>query len=117
MNSSQIINPGLCLQTNPCLLVKFSAQIDTNSLKLDEIVKICCLLTLNTQSQIFFPEPEVQILGYPELYVKSGSQINLTCIVKNSIFPYGSNISWKYNHEVSINSNIDSCVVSCFFPL
>lgn len=48
-----------------------------------------------------FSEPTTQIIGAPDLYIESGSTINLTCIIENSPEP-PAYIFWNHNNAVSI---------------
>jgi hypothetical protein len=46
------------------------------------------------------PEPSTKIIGAPDMYIESGSTINLTCIVYNSPEPPAF-IFWYHNNGVS----------------
>lgn len=46
------------------------------------------------------PEPTTQIIGAPDLYIESGSTINLTCVIENSPEP-PAYIFWNHNNAVS----------------
>ncbi|XP_058446007.1 zwei Ig domain protein zig-8-like isoform X1 [Malaya genurostris] len=46
-------------------------------------------------------EPSTEIIGAPDLYIESGSTINLTCVVKDSPEP-PAYIFWNHNNVVSI---------------
>lgn len=47
-----------------------------------------------------FAEPLTTIIGGPEIFINTGSTINLTCIVKNSPeSPFA--MYWTHNNEVS----------------
>lgn len=50
---------------------------------------------------LFFVEPSTEIIGAPDLYIESGSTINLTCVVHNSPEPPAF-IFWNHNNAVSI---------------
>jgi hypothetical protein len=45
-------------------------------------------------------EPSTEIIGAPDLYIESGSTINLTCVVHNSPEPPAF-IFWNHNNAVS----------------
>lgn len=47
-----------------------------------------------------FIEPSTEIIGAPDLYIESGSTINLTCVVNNSPEPPAF-IFWNHNNAVS----------------
>lgn len=47
-----------------------------------------------------FLEPSTEIIGAPDLYIESGSTINLTCVVHNSPEPPAF-IFWNHNNAVS----------------
>lgn len=46
-------------------------------------------------------EPSTEIIGAPDLYIESGSTINLTCVIENSPEP-PAYIFWNHNNAVSI---------------
>lgn len=48
-----------------------------------------------------FAEPSTEIIGAPDLYIESGSTINLTCVVHNSPEPPAF-IFWNHNNAVSV---------------
>jgi hypothetical protein len=48
----------------------------------------------------FVAEPSTEIIGGPDLYIESGSTINLTCVVHNSPEPPAF-IFWNHNNAVS----------------
>lgn len=54
---------------------------------------------------IFITEPSTEIIGAPDLYIESGSTINLTCVVLNSPEP-PAYIYWNHNNAVSIKKSI-----------
>ena len=45
-------------------------------------------------------EPEVSILGDPDIYVKEGSEVSLKCIIKNIVgdIPF---VTWLFNDQES----------------
>lgn len=45
-------------------------------------------------------EPITSIMGGPDMYIDTGSTVNLTCIVRNSPEP-PANIMWTHNDAVS----------------
>lgn len=47
-----------------------------------------------------FAEPSTEIIGAPDLYIESGSTINLTCVILNSPEP-PAYIFWNHNNAVS----------------
>lgn len=47
------------------------------------------------------PEPSTEIIGAPDLYIESGSTINLTCVIEDSPEP-PAYIFWNHNNAVSI---------------
>lgn len=49
----------------------------------------------------FFTEPITTIHGSPDLYIDTGSTVNLTCIVRHLPEPPAA-IQWTHNNEVSI---------------
>jgi len=49
----------------------------------------------------FFAEPSTEIIGAPDLYIESGSTINLTCVILNSPEP-PAYIFWNHNNAVSV---------------
>lgn len=49
---------------------------------------------------LLFAEPTTQIIGGPDLYIESGSTINLTCVIENSPEP-PAYIFWNHNNAVS----------------
>lgn len=58
----------------------------------------CCCWTVGIK--IPFTEPLTTIIGGPEIFINTGSTINLTCIVKNSPeSPFA--MYWTHNNEVS----------------
>lgn len=68
---------------------------------------IICLLYLlfftkfNFEIHIIFAEPITRIVGSPDLYINTGSTVNLTCIVENLPEPPPM-ITWHHNSQVSI---------------
>lgn len=48
----------------------------------------------------YFTEPTTHIIGAPDMYIESGSTINLTCIIENSPEP-PAYIFWNHNNAVS----------------
>lgn len=60
-----------------------------------------------------FTEPTAEIIGAPDLYIESGSTINLTCVVHNSPEP-PAYIFWNHNHAVSITP---SFFLLCIFSI
>lgn len=60
---------------------------------------------------LFFIEPLTSIIGGPDIYINSGSTINLTCIVKNSPeSPFA--MFWTHNNIVSIRNKRDRTNIS-----
>lgn len=61
------------------------------------------LIQTNIQctAEIQTPEPSTEIVGAPDLYIESGSTINLTCIIEDSPEP-PAYIFWNHNNAVSI---------------
>ena len=53
----------------------------------------------------FFSEPSTEIIGAPDLYIESGSTINLTCVIRDSPEP-PNYIYWNHNNAVSVISDI-----------
>lgn len=53
------------------------------------------------------PEPSTEIIGAPDLYIESGSTINLTCVIEDSPEP-PAYIFWNHNNAVSIFMRIAS---------
>lgn len=49
------------------------------------------------------PEPSTEIIGSPDVYIESGSTINLTCVIEDSPEP-PAYIFWNHNSAVSIQS-------------
>lgn len=49
------------------------------------------------------PEPSTEIIGSPDVYIESGSTINLTCVIEDSPEP-PAYIFWNHNNAVSIQS-------------
>lgn len=47
------------------------------------------------------PEPSTEIIGAPDMYIETGSTINLTCVIENSPEP-PAYIFWNHNNAVSI---------------
>ena len=45
------------------------------------------------------PEPTVEVLGAPDLFVNRASMINLTCVVHHAPVPPDS-ITWYHNNKV-----------------
>lgn len=62
----------------------------------------CVIYVLKPNSFLFcyFTEPSTEIIGAPDLYIESGSTINLTCVVNNSPEPPAF-IFWNHNNAVS----------------
>lgn len=52
-------------------------------------------------SPFLLAEPSTEIIGAPDLYIESGSTINLTCVVHNSPEPPAF-IFWNHNNAVSV---------------
>lgn len=50
---------------------------------------------------LLLSEPSTEIIGAPDLYIESGSTINLTCVVHNSPEPPAF-IFWNHNNAVSV---------------
>lgn len=50
-------------------------------------------------------EPSTEIIGAPDLYIESGSTINLTCVIEDSPEP-PAYIFWNHNNAVSIKKSI-----------
>lgn len=48
-------------------------------------------------------EPSTEIIGAPDMYIESGSTINLTCVILNSPEP-PAYIFWNHNNAVSIGA-------------
>lgn len=77
-------------------------------------VVVCCADTLYSYTRhqfcdcipkiyIYFcikPEPSTEIIGAPDLYIETGSTINLTCVIENSPEP-PAYIFWNHNNAVS----------------
>lgn len=63
----------------------------------DSISYRCCYFCC----RCYFAEPSTEIIGAPDLYIESGSTINLTCVVNNSPEPPAF-IFWNHNNAVSI---------------
>jgi hypothetical protein len=55
---------------------------------------------------LLFSEPSTEIIGAPDLYIESGSTINLTCVVHNSPEPPAF-IFWNHNNAVSFSFELD----------
>jgi len=53
-------------------------------------------------SLVLFIEPITTIIGSPDLYIDTGSTINLTCVVKHLPEPPPA-IYWTHNSAVNIN--------------
>ncbi|EDV93771.1 GH19513 [Drosophila grimshawi] len=49
-------------------------------------------------------EPSTEIIGAPDLYIESGSTINLTCVILNSPEP-PAYIFWNHNNAVSVSAH------------
>lgn len=47
----------------------------------------------------YVSEPVTIIVGGPDIYINTGSTVNLTCVVRNSPEP-PSTIIWTHNHQV-----------------
>lgn len=58
------------------------------------------LILLLSLFPLFSVEPSTEIIGAPDLYIESGSTINLTCVVHNSPEPPAF-IFWNHNNAVS----------------
>lgn len=57
---------------------------------------------------LFIIEPLTTIVGGPEIFINTGSTINLTCIVKNSPeSPFA--MYWQHGSEVSVMKNGPCC--------
>lgn len=67
------------------------------------------LLTFNQTLYNFnvSTEPNTTIIGGPDIYINTGSTVNLTCIISQSPEPPQS-IEWTHNHVVSILILFDS---------
>lgn len=61
---------------------------------------IVLLMCVPFFSSYLFIEPSTEIIGAPDLYIESGSTINLTCVVNNSPEPPAF-IFWNHNNAVS----------------
>ena len=48
---------------------------------------------------ILFLEPKTEILGGPDIHLKEGSTMNLTCVISDSPEP-PSYIFWRHNDAV-----------------
>uniref|UniRef100_A0A182YDR8 Ig-like domain-containing protein n=1 Tax=Anopheles stephensi TaxID=30069 RepID=A0A182YDR8_ANOST len=55
-------------------------------------------------------EPITTIVGVPDLYINTGSTVNLTCIVRNSPEP-PSTIIWTHNNQVRRRGSISGALV------
>ena len=54
-------------------------------------------------SNSYFAEPITTIHGAPDLYIDTGSTVNLTCIVRHLPEPPAA-IQWTHNNEVRVNT-------------
>lgn len=80
-------------QTNP---EKLAAKRWQNfAQNLNKFNLICTRLLFH-----LFAEPSTEIISGPDLYIESGSTINLTCVVYNSPEP-PAYIFWNHNNAVS----------------
>lgn len=58
-------------------------------------------------------EPNTTIIGGPDIYINTGSTVNLTCIISQSPEPPQS-IEWTHNHVVSILfGSCFICIMDC----
>lgn len=74
-----------------------------SNLNIEEIGKCCCsnVSYINYKPiNLMFTEPSTEIIGAPDLYIESGSTINLTCVILNSPEP-PAYIFWNHNDAVS----------------
>ena len=67
-------------------------------------------MTMYFLVDVYFPEPSTEIIGGPDLYIESGSTINLTCVIHNSPEP-PAYIFWNHNNAVSgtFNRLLNDC--------
>ena len=59
------------------------------------------MFLLNFIFNVEYPEPKTAILGGPDIHLKEGSTMNLTCIITDSPEP-PSYIFWRHDDRVSI---------------
>lgn len=83
--------------------IQISPKTDTNQLchptlpVINRCKHFCLSVCL---SRISNPEPITTIHGSPDLYIDTGSTVNLTCIVRHLPEPPAA-IQWTHNNEVS----------------
>lgn len=65
------------------------------------IYSAACTCIMHTKCFCMKPEPSTEIIGAPDLYIETGSTINLTCVIENSPEP-PAYIFWNHNNAVSI---------------
>lgn len=65
-----------------------------------DILPMLLLHFISLSAFLSFPEPSTEIIGAPDLYIESGSTINLTCVILYSPEP-PAYIFWNHNNAVS----------------
>lgn len=66
----------------------------------DLIISYIYVHSLFRPTRARFAEPSTDIIGAPDMYIESGSTINLTCVILNSPEP-PAYIFWNHNNAVS----------------
>ena len=57
------------------------------------------MFLLNFIFNVEYPEPKTAILGGPDIHLKEGSTMNLTCVITDSPEP-PSYIFWRHDDKV-----------------
>ena len=92
--------------SNPGYLLKFFLLYISLFVQINMYIELHILTFLSTENLFalyyFFAEAMASILGNPNVFIESGSVLNLTCVVKHSITKPAF-IIWKHGTKVSKN--------------